>query len=105
MIERQWGGGDKYLWKRWNGLIDSLKPSYPGEPIFMSAGIWTKMIGPVWASLGGIALDIGSVMDYFKGDPKRPAVLATRYGKFNTVPDRLSVEKQLETNRALEKFI
>lgn len=104
-VERQWGGDHGFLWHRWTSLLSGIKPSYPGEPLFISAGIWTKAIGPAWASHGGIALDIGSVMDYFEQAPTRPAVLATRYGDARMVPDHLSLDAQLRNARSLDDFL
>lgn len=86
-------------------LADAIVPSYPGEPMIISAGIWTKVIGPIWASRGGIALDVGSVMDYLDRAATRPAVLATRYGDARTVPDTLSLEAQLQSVKPLANFL
>lgn len=104
-VERQWGGDHAFLWHRWTSLVFSLEPSYPGEPLLISAGIWTKAIAPAWASRGGIALDIGSVMDYLEQVPSRPAVLATRYGNAETVPDDLSLATQLRNPKSLAEFL
>ncbi|PHQ60756.1 MAG: hypothetical protein COC10_12840 [Sphingobium sp.] len=73
--------------------------------MFISAGIWTKAIGPIWASRGGIALDVGSVMDYLEKAPTRPAVLATRYGDAKMVPHALSLDAQLENPKLLADFL
>lgn len=104
-VERQWGGDHAFLWQRWISLVSSIEPSYPGEPLFISAGIWTKAIAPAWASRGGIALDVGSVMDYLERAPTRPAVLATRYGDPKTVPEELSLESQLQSPKLLVDFL
>lgn len=103
--ERKWGGDHAFLWQRWMSLADAIVPSYPGEPMIISAGIWTKVIGPIWASRGGIALDVGSVMDYLDRAATRPAVLATRYGDARTVPDTLSLEAQLQSVKPLANFL
>lgn len=104
VAERQWAGDHSYLWDRWNLLVDSVKPRYSGEPLFISAGIWTKVIAPKWASLGGIALDVGSTMDYLEGAATRPTVLASRYGNPKEVPWELSLEAQLARRISLDEF-
>jgi hypothetical protein len=103
--EARWGGNHDYLWQRWLALVEHLRPVRAGEPLLISAGIWTKVIGPVWRERGGIALDFGSVMDYFALVPSRPAVLATKYDDPGTVPEALSVERQLERTDRLEDFL
>lgn len=104
-VEHQWGGDHAFLWDRWTALVASVEPSYPGEPMFISAGIWTKSIAPAWAARGGIALDIGSVMDYLDNAPTRPAVLATRYGDAQTVPHHLSLDAQFENSKPFDDFL
>ena len=103
--EARWGGNDDHLWQRWLSLVDSLHPVRAGEPLLISAGIWTKVIGPVWQERNGVALDFGSVMDYFARVPSRPAVLATKYGDPGKVPEELSIERQLERTDCLEDFL
>lgn len=103
--ERQWGGDHSFLWSRWTSIVSNIRPSYPGEPILISAGIWTKAIAPAWAKLGGIALDIGSVLDYLDKAPTRPAVLATRYGAPQTVPEHLWLNFQLQKSQSLSDFL
>ena len=103
--ERQWGGDHSFLWNRWQALTDAMIPAYPGEPLLISAGIWTKIIAPEWATNGGIAIDMGSVMDYFALSPSRPAVLATRYNDPRNVPNHFSIENQLKRHERIEDFL
>lgn len=103
--EKQWGGDHSFLWDRWLALIQNMRPTYEGEPLLVSAGIWTKVIAPAWAKHGGIAIDMGSVMDFFVLSPVRPAVLATRYDDPKTVPDALSIQKQLARQERVEDFL
>lgn len=103
--EREWGGDHSFLWDRWLALQDSLRPMYAGEPLLISAGIWTKVIAPEWARRGGIAIDMGSVMDYFNLSPTRPAVLKTRYDDPKKVPAELSIETQLKRTERIEDFL
>ena len=103
--EARWGGNHDYLWQRWLSLVDNLHPVRAGEPLLISAGIWTKVIGPVWRERNGVALDFGSVMDYFARVPSRPAVLATKYEDPSNVPEELSIERQLERTDRLEDFL
>jgi hypothetical protein len=103
--EARWGGNHDYLWQRWLALVDSLRPVCAGEPLLISAGIWTKVIGPVWRERSGVAVDFGSVIDYFAQVPSRPAVLATKYGEPGKVPEDLSVERQLVRAERLEDFL
>lgn len=103
--EAKWGGDHEYLWQRWERLVHSMRPAYSGEPLLISAGIWTKVIGLSWAQAGGIAIDMGSVMDYFAQNASRPAVLATRYNTPSTVPGALSLESQLARPERLEDFL
>lgn len=103
--EAQWAGDHEFLWDRWVALNASLKPSYEGEPLLISAGIWTKVLATQWAKLGGIAIDMGSVMDCFDLAPTRPAVLATRYNDPRTVPMELSLEAQMDRKERIEDFL
>jgi hypothetical protein len=103
--ERQWAGDHGFIWGRWQGLVEHMRPAYPGEPLLVCAGIWTKVIAPEWARRGGIAIDSGSVMDYFSLEASRPAVLATRYLDAKTVPVELSIERQLERKETLQSFV
>lgn len=103
--EAQWGGNHDYLWHRWRSLVDNIHPVYAGEPLLISAGIWTKVIGPVWRERGGIALDLGSIMDFFCRVPSRPAVLDTKYDDPGRVPETLWIERQLERCDRLEDFL
>jgi len=103
--EARWGGNHDYLWQRWLSLIDNLCPVQQGEILLISAGIWTKVIGPVWRERNGIAIDLGSVMDYFALVPSRPAVLATKYNDSSKVPEDLSIESQLQRTERLEDFL
>ena len=103
--EACWGGNHDYLWQRWLSLVDNLHPVRAGEPLLISAGIWTKVIGPVWRERNGLALDFGSVMDYFAGVPSRPAVLATKYEDPRKVPEELAIEQQLKRADRLEDFL
>jgi hypothetical protein len=104
-VERLWGGDHSYLWQRWINLVEGIEPSFPGEPLFVSAGIWTKVLGPSWAAKGGIAIDTGSVMDYLGNEASRPAVLATRYGHPALVPEILTLDGQLRKRIPLSKFL
>ena len=103
--ERSWGGDHAWMWSRWQALVGGISPAFPGEPLLISAGIWTKVIGPAWARAGGIAIDAGSVMDYFAGTASRPAVLATRYGASDQVPPALGLESQLARRERIEDFL
>lgn len=103
--ERSWGGDHAWMWWRWQALVRDISPAYPGEPLLISAGIWTKVIGPAWARAGGIAIDAGSVMDYFAGNASRPAVLAARYGTPKQVPRSLELGKQLVRRELIEDFL
>ncbi len=104
-IERTWGADHSFIWSRWTNLVYFIEPSYPGEPLFISSGIWTKALAPAWASRGGIAIDTGSIMDYFDDVASRPAVLATRYGNPGLVPEILSLDRQLATPLSLQDFL
>lgn len=103
--ERSWGGDHAWLWSRWQTLVSGISPAFPGEPLLISAGIWTKVIGPAWARAGGIAIDAGSIMDYFAGNASRPAVLATRFGTPDQVPAALGLDNQLARRERIEDFL
>jgi hypothetical protein len=103
--ERNWGGDHSFLWDRWMNLVSSLKPSYVGEPLLVSAGIWTKVILPQWVEQGGIAIDMGSVMDYFSNNATRPAVLATYYGNPEEVPSHLHFDAQIIRSETIQSFL
>ena len=82
------GGDHGFIWDRWQMLLDKVAPAYPGEPLLISAGIWTKPIAIAFRQRGGVALDFGSVLDYFDVAATRPAVLADRYGDAGPCPRR-----------------
>lgn len=103
--ERSWGADHAFLWDRWIALQAAARPTYDGEPLLISAGIWTKVLAQEWAKHGGVAIDMGSVMDYFALDPTRPAVLATRYGDSKTVPNELAIAQQLSRTERIEDFV
>ncbi len=103
--EQRWGGNHCFLWDRWLNLLAGMKPKYRAEPLFISAGIWTKAIAPQWAALGGISIDLGSILDYFACQATRPAVLATRYDTPHEVPAHLSLSEQFARTEKIESFI
>lgn len=103
--ESQFGRTTDTLWQRWQETITSLVPQQRGEILLIAAGIWTKVIAGKWKQQGGIAIDIGSVMDYLELAPTRPAVLATRYDTPQQVPTHFSVTAQLNNPADLDSFI
>ncbi|WP_147273313.1 hypothetical protein [Paracoccus lutimaris] len=102
--ERLCGGDHGFIWDRWRLLLDKVAPAYPGEPLLISAGIWTKPIAISSAQRGSVALDFGSVLDYFDDAATRPAVLADRYGDAKAVPRELTLDGQFSRGETLADF-
>lgn len=103
--ERKWGADHEFLWHRWKAVVASAVPSYRGEPLFISAGIWTKVLAPTWADRGGIAIDMGSVMDFWGERPTRPAVLATEFGDAQNVPNFMLAEQQFAREEHVQDYV
>lgn len=79
---------------RFNELLDTLTPKFPGQLFFVGAGICGKVYCDIIAQRGGIALDIGAVCDAWLGISTRPRVAFERWGQ-ETVPESLLLERQL----------
>lgn len=97
------GRDPQTLWRRWEILLDEMRPQEQGEVLLIAAGVWTKAIAGRWKQNGGIVIDIGSVMDYFELQGTRPAVLKTRYNSTN-VPEEFALSRQLEEAFTLDRF-
>lgn len=102
--DRESGGNHAHIWRRWQDLLAYIEPSRPGQPLLISAGIWTKAVATVFRDRGGVAIDLGSVMDYLDGAATRPPVLATYYGNPKLVPNHLKLEGILSREKRLEDF-
>lgn len=87
---------------RYEELLDTLQPAFPGQVFFVGAGICGKVYCDVIAQRGGIALDIGAVCDTWLGLPTRPRVARHRWGQ-DTVPEHLLLENQLRQARQDER--
>ncbi|WP_143792550.1 hypothetical protein [uncultured Paracoccus sp.] len=103
--EAKFGGNHDFLWARWQTLYENIRPSRPGEPLLISAGIWTKPLATIFRRRGGVAVDFGSVLDYFAGLATRPAVLADRFGTPDVVPDDLTLDGQFKRSERLADFM
>ena len=79
---------------RYEELLDTLTPAFPGQLFFVGAGICGKVYCDVIAERGGVALDIGAVCDAWLGIATRPRVSFERWGQ-EGVPGRLLLERQL----------
>lgn len=102
--ERQFGADHPHLWHRWESLINTISPEFPGQPLLISAGIWTKPLAVAWRSRGGVAIDFGSALDYLDGAATRPSVLGHRYGNAHHVPISLTLVAQFARNEPLSSF-
>lgn len=83
---------------RFDELLESLAPAFPGQLFFVGAGICGKVYCDVIAQRGGIAIDVGAVCDAWLGVSTRPRVANTRWGQ-DAVPGHLLLEKQLAARR------
>ncbi|MEM7708749.1 MAG: hypothetical protein AAF358_24545 [Pseudomonadota bacterium] len=79
---------------RFDELLDTLTPTFPGQLFFVGAGICGKVYCDIIAQRGGIALDIGAVCDAWLGISTRPRVAFERWGQ-EAVPESLLLERQL----------
>lgn len=102
--ERQFGADHAHLWHRWESLFDTIAPEFPGQPLLISAGIWTKPLAVAWRSRGGVAVDFGSALDYLDGAATRPSVLGHRYGNAHHVPTSLTLVAQFARTEPLSSF-
>ena len=80
---------------RYDELLETLEPAYPGQPFFVGAGICGKVYCDVIARRGGVAVDIGAVCDAWLGIATRPRVSRFRWGQ-DSVPSHLLLRHQLE---------
>lgn len=83
---------------RFDELLDTLAPAFPGQVFFVGAGICGKIYCDLIAERGGIALDVGAVCDAWLGIATRPRVAWSRWGQA-TIPDRLLLRRQLAQRR------
>ena len=96
--------------RRFEQLKNEISVDFPGMLFLVGAGLCGKVYCNWIKQRGGIALDIGSVMDAWIGLGSRPRVLADRFAadfKQGQVPDdlllnRRSIERILE--RAATEF-
>jgi hypothetical protein len=84
--------------ERFDRLLDTLAPAFPGQVFFVGAGICGKVYCDVIARRGGVAIDIGAVCDAWLGIVTRPLVAETRWGQ-DSVPAHLLLDRQLSTRR------
>ena len=80
---------------RYDELLETLQPAFPGQLFFVGAGICGKVYCDVIARRGGVAIDIGAVCDAWLGIATRPRVSRFRWGR-DTVPAHLMLHHQLE---------
>ena len=80
---------------RFDELVESLKPAFPGQLFLVGAGICGKVYCDVIARRGGVALDIGAVCDAWLGIESRPRVARSRWGQ-DSIPSRLLLRRQLD---------
>jgi hypothetical protein len=80
---------------RYDELLETLNPAFPGQLFFVGAGICGKIYCDVIARRGGVAIDIGAVCDAWLGISTRPRVSRSRWGQ-DTVPRHLLLRRQLE---------
>jgi len=83
-----------------NGLeaiLDQQLVEAPGMLFLVGAGLYGKLYCEHIRSQGGVALDVGSLLDAWAGIPSRPAVLRTLFSGFNegdAVPPELRLPEQ-----------
>lgn len=82
---------------RYDELLETLQPAFPGQVFFVGAGLCGKVYCDVIARRGGIALDIGAVCDAWLGIASRPRVARHRWGQ-DAVPQHLLLKHQLENH-------
>lgn len=83
--------------RRFENLRDELSVKFQGMLFLVGAGICGKVYCQWIKERGGIAIDIGSVMDTWLGLGSRPAVLADRFGY---VPAHDQIPEDLLLNRS-----
>lgn len=81
----------KHFPTRYETLRSELAVRHPGMVFLIGAGLPGKVYGHWVRQRGGVAVDIGSVMDAWLGIGSRPRVLADRFGvgPDNHVPQEL----------------
>ena len=87
---------------RFDELVDTLEPAFPGQLFLVGAGICGKVYCDVIARRGGIALDIGAVCDAWLGISTRPRVARFRWGR-DEVSERLLLGNQLHAARRAQE--
>ena len=86
---------------RFDELLDSLQPAFPGQLFFVGAGICGKVYCDVIARRGGIALDVGAACDAWLGIPSRPRVARSRWGQ-DSVPEHLLLRHQFQARAQID---
>lgn len=75
-------------------ILDQRLVDYPGMLYLVGAGLYGKLYCERIRSQGGLALDVGSLLDAWAGIPSRPAVLQTLFSGFkdgDSVPGELQL--------------
>ena len=93
--------------RHFENLRDQLKVKFKGMLFLVGAGLCGKIYCQWIKERGGIALDIGSVMDTWLGFGSRPAVLADRFGYLpahGKIPEDLLLNQD-SINRLMARVI
>ena len=86
--------------ERYKALKQELKVNFPGELFLVGAGFLGKIYCDLIKQQGGIALDIGSIFDYWLGYETREAM------SINTNLDRLACfYESIEEKKGLQSFL
>ncbi|HUF55393.1 MAG TPA: hypothetical protein VMM55_02415 [Thermohalobaculum sp.] len=94
------GGESPYPLEELERTCDRIEVRSPGQLFLVGAGIWGKIYCERVRTLGGVAIDVGSVCDAWAGIPSRLAVLVSKYGaEPGQVPDCLRLPQAAEISR------
>lgn len=85
---------------RYEALLDTLAPAFPGQVVLVGAGILGKVYCDVIAARGGIGIDVGAVCDAWLGISSRPMVALDRWD-CEDIPESFLLRNQLACARHL----
>ncbi|MCP9926747.1 hypothetical protein [Cyanobium sp. CH-040] len=99
---RRGEGWKQHYPARFNEILDSLRIRFNGQLFLVGAGICGKTYCNRIAELGGIGLDVGSVLDGWLGLNTRPLVMQSKFGA-DMLPKELTLAYQLERLTKLDE--
>jgi len=97
------GGANEDYIERLESCLDKVRVEFPGMVFLVGGGLYGKLYCHAIKSRGGIALDLGALLDAWAGIPSRPTVYRHLYGS-QVNPRDVPSELQL-TSRNIDALL